>query len=211
MRASSATPSGLHIRNIMSDLKPRFFATPSHFRRWLAKNHDKQSELWVGFYKKGSGRPSITWPESVDEALCFGWIDGLRKSLDDDSYVIRFTPRRKGSIWSAVNLRRVPELIREGRMEQAGRRVYEARDPKKAGVYSFERGAAALDAEAEAKFRRNRKAWEFFQSQPPGYRKTVIWWVVSAKREETRAKRLQTLIDDSAAGRRIRELRRKSD
>ena len=195
----------------MSDLKPRFFATPSHFRRWLAKNHDKQSELWVGFYKKGSGRPSITWPESVDEALCFGWIDGLRKSLDDDSYVIRFTPRRKGSIWSAVNLRRVPELIREGRMEQAGRRVYEARDPKKAGVYSFERGAAALDAEAEAKFRRNRKAWEFFQSQPPGYRKTVIWWVVSAKREETRAKRLQTLIDDSAAGRRIRELRRKSD
>ena len=181
-----------------------FFPTPGDFRKWLKKNHRKESELWVGYYKKGSGRPSITWPESVDEALCFGWIDGVRKSLDADSYVIRFTPRKGGSIWSEVNTRRAGELIREKRMEAAGLRAFEARDPEKTGLYSFEqRHSAKLDEAAEAKFRRNRKAWGFWEAQPPGYRKIITWWVVSAKREETRARRLQTLIDASAAGKRI--------
>ncbi|HUF27418.1 MAG TPA: YdeI/OmpD-associated family protein [Gemmatimonadaceae bacterium] len=190
-------------------MKPTFFATPARFRRWLERHHDSAAELWVGFYKKGSGRPSITWPESVDEALCFGWIDGIRKSLDDDSYVIRFTPRRRGSNWSAVNTRRATELIAEGRMRPAGLAAFEARDPAKAGVYSFEqRASARLDAAAEATFRKNRAAWRFFESLAPGYRRIALWWVISAKRAETRERRLQTLIADCAAGRKIGQLRR---
>ena len=186
-----------------------FFATPGDFRKWLKKNHRSATELWVGFYKRDSGRPSITWPESVDEALCYGWIDGIRQRLDADSYVIRFTPRKRGSIWSVVNTRRAGQLIREGRMEEAGLRAFEGRDPEKTG-YSFEqRGSLKLDPELEKRFRRNRKAWKFFEGQPPGYRKTAIFWVVSAKREETRLRRLQTLIDDCAAGRRIGLMQRK--
>jgi uncharacterized protein YdeI (YjbR/CyaY-like superfamily) len=187
---------------------PTFFATPADFRRWLEKHHQSERELWVGFHKKGSGKPSITWPESVDEALCFGWIDGIRKTVGDESYTIRFTPRRTGSNWSNVNTRRVAELIRDGRMQPAGHTAFEARDPKKSGIYLFEqKKAAKLNKEAEKQFRSNRKAWRFFESQPPGYRKTAVWWVVSAKREETRARRLETLIEDSAAGRRIGLLR----
>jgi uncharacterized protein YdeI (YjbR/CyaY-like superfamily) len=190
-------------------MKATFFATPADFRRWLKKHHRTAEELLVGFYKKGSGRPSITWPESVDEALCFGWIDGVRRSLDDESYVIRFTPRRAGSNWSLINIRKVEALIREGRMEKAGLAAFEARKAEKSGVYSFEqREEARLDRKAESKFKANKAAWKFFQSQPPGYRKVATFWVMSAKREDTRAKRLQTLIDDSAAGRRIGLLRR---
>ena len=190
-------------------MTPRFFATPARFRRWLTKHHTTAAELWVGFHKKGTGRPSLTWPESVGEALCFGWIDGIRKSLDADSYVIRFTPRRKGSAWSAVNTRRAQELIENGRMQPAGLHAFEARDPDKSGIYSFERRTAAVfDPECEARFKRNRAAWTFFQSRPPGYRRTATWWVISAKREETRAKRLGRLIDDSAARRTIGPLRR---
>jgi uncharacterized protein YdeI (YjbR/CyaY-like superfamily) len=190
-------------------MKPTFFATPDEFRRWLERHHQTESELLVGFYKKGSGRPSMTWPESVDEALCFGWIDGVRRSIDDESYSIRFTPRKRGSIWSAVNLRKIQELIQSGRMRPAGLRAYEERDPEKAGLYSFEqRGAVQLSPEAETRFKANPAAWSFFQSQPPGYRKTATFWVISAKREETRMRRLQTLIEDSAAGRRIGLLRR---
>ncbi len=190
-------------------MEPIFFPTPAAFRRWLKKNHKTAKELLVGFYKKGSGRPSITWPESVDEALCFAWIDGVRRSLDDDSYVIRFTPRRPGSNWSLVNIRKAEALIRDGRMERAGLAAFEARKGERSGVYSFEqREQAKLDREAEAKFRANKAAWKFFQSQPPGYRKVAVFYVMSAKRAETRAKRLQTLIDDSAAGRRIGLLRR---
>jgi|SRR5687767_14864641 len=191
-------------------MKPTFFATPADLRRWLKRHHKSADELLVGFYKKGSGRPSITWPESVDEALCFGWIDGVRRSLDDQSYTIRFTPRRPGSNWSLINIRKVEALIRGGRMEPAGLEAFEARDEAKSGVYSFEqRENAKLEAKAEAEFKANRAAWRFFQAQPAGYRKIAIFFVVSAKREETRERRLQTLIADSAAGRRIGLLNRK--
>src|SRR5688572_12410851 len=185
-------------------MKPTFFATPADLRRWLKKHHQSADELLVGFHKKGSGRPSITWPESVDEALCFGWIDGVRRSLDDERYTIRFTPRRPGSNWSLINIRKAEALIRGGRMEAAGLEAFEARDEAKSGVYSFEqRENAKLDPKAEAKFKANRAAWRFFQAQPPGYRKVAIFYVTSAKREETRAKRLNILIEHSAAGQRI--------
>jgi uncharacterized protein YdeI (YjbR/CyaY-like superfamily) len=159
-------------------------------------------------YKKGSGKQSITWPELVDQLLCFGWIDGIRKSVDEVSYANRITPRRPSSNWSAVNLRRMAELIEAGLVEPAGLQAYETRDPARSQSYSFERDQATLGAEMEKKFRRNREAWRFFSSQPPFYRRTATWWVVSAKREETRLRRLETLISDSAAGQRITLLRR---
>lgn len=191
-------------------MQPKFFATPEAFRRWLEQHHAKAGELWVGFYKKGSGRPSLTWPESVDEALCVGWIDGIRKSIDGERYTIRFTPRKPGSIWSAVNTRRVRELIAAGRMRPAGLRAFERRDPGKTNRYSFEqRHAAALDPAFEKRFQANKAAWAFFQSQPPGYRRTAAFYVMSAKQEETRVRRLDALIRDSAAGERIGLLRRK--
>jgi uncharacterized protein YdeI (YjbR/CyaY-like superfamily) len=188
---------------------PKFFATPARWRAWLDKNHDKETEVWVGFHKKGTGRRSITWPESVDEALCFGWIDGVRKSLDAESYVIRFTPRKKGSHWSLVNMRRVPELIRDRRMHASGLRAFEARDPKKTGIYSFEQRANARLTPAETKrFKANAKAWKFFEEQPPGYRRLMLFRVVSAKRDETRARRLDGLIEICAAGRRMELVKR---
>jgi uncharacterized protein YdeI (YjbR/CyaY-like superfamily) len=187
----------------------KFFATPAQFRKWLEANHDKAQELWVGFYKKETGRPSITWPESVDEALCVGWIDGIRKKLDDESYVIRFTPRKPQSTWSAVNIARVAELKRDGRMRPAGLAAFERRRDDKSAIYSYEqRKTAVFDEAAERQFRANAKAWEFFQSQPPWYRRTATYKVISAKREETRQKRLAELIADSAGGRRMRELDR---
>jgi len=189
-------------------IKPTFFATPAAFRHWLKKNYSSIAELWVGFHKKGTGKPSITWPESVDQALCFGWIDGLRKSLDGDSYVIRFTPRKPTSTWSAVNTKRAQELIRLGLLQLAGTRAFEGRDVEKTNRYSFEQQHVKLIPAYERQFHSNRRAWEFFQSQPPSYRKVATWWVVSAKQEVTRQKRLATLISDSAAGRRIAPLRR---
>ncbi|HET9983341.1 MAG TPA: YdeI/OmpD-associated family protein [Longimicrobiales bacterium] len=187
---------------------PTFFATPAEFRAWLERNHDTVRELLVGFYKKGSGRPSITWPESVDEALCFGWIDGVRKSIDAESYTIRFTPRKAGSIWSAMNTKRAAELIELGRMRPAGLAAFEKRDERKTNRYSFEREHVELDAAQQERFRANARAWAFFQAQAPSYRKVATWWVVSAQREATREKRLATLIADSEAGRRIGPLRR---
>jgi uncharacterized protein YdeI (YjbR/CyaY-like superfamily) len=190
-------------------MDPTFFATPTEWRTWLARHHATADELWVGFYKRGTGRPSITWPESVDHALCYGWIDGVRKSLGPESYVIRFTPRRPGSTWSKVNLKRVDELEALGLMQPAGRAAHRARMAAKSGIYSYEqRAAAELTPEQERAFKRNRKAWAYFQAAAPWYRRTAIHWVMSAKREETRAKRLVTLIADSAAGRRIRQLAR---
>ena len=189
-------------------ISPRYFEAPDDFRSWLAEHHELALELWVGFYKKGSGRASITWPESVDEALCFGWIDGIRKSVSEEAYVIRFTPRRRGSIWSNVNIRRVEVLARAGRMHPAGVRAYEARDPKKSGLDAFEREAAKFDTAELKQFRANKNAWAFFETSPPGYRRLTTHWVTSAKRPETRARRLATLIADSAAGRRIKALRR---
>ena len=188
-----------------------FFASPEAFRAWLEQHHASAQELWVGFYKKDSGKPSITWPEAVDEALCFGWIDGLRKSIDDISYTIRFTPRRPRSTWSAVNISRVAELTEQGRMRPAGLEAFAQRSEEKSGIYAYEqRENAALDATGEQQFRANAQAWDFFQAQPPSYRKTAIWWVVSAKQEATRRKRLATLIDDSAHGRTIRPLTRRT-
>jgi len=190
-------------------VKPRFFATPANFRAWLQANHETETELVVGFHKKGSGKPSITWPESVDEALCFGWIDGVRRSLGERDYSIRFTPRRTRSIWSAVNVARVAELTKLGRMRPAGIRAFAARTPERTGVYAFERKEAAKLTKAQEKtLRANRKAAAFFDAQPPGYRKTAIHWVISAKQEATRDRRLQLLIADSAAGLRIGPLRR---
>ena len=183
--------------------EPVFFATPADFRAWLEKHHETERELLVGFYKKGSGRPGITWPESVDEALCFGWIDGVRKSLGEDSYTIRFTPRKPGSTWSAVNVGRVEELTRLGRMRPAGLAAFEKRSEAKTGTYSYEQKEdAKLEKAEEKQLRANKATWEFFQSQPAWYRRTAIWRVVSAKKEETRKKRLAKLIEESAQGRR---------
>jgi uncharacterized protein YdeI (YjbR/CyaY-like superfamily) len=190
-------------------VEPTFFATPERFRAWLERHHETRKELWVGFHRKGSGLPSITWPESVDEALCFGWIDGVRRGVDGDSYAIRFTPRTRTSTWSAVNVRRAGALIRAGRMRPAGLEAFERRAPERTGVYSYEqREAARLSPEQERAFRSNRRAWAFFEAQALGYRRTATWWVVSAKREETRERRLATLIEDSAGGRLIRHLAR---
>jgi uncharacterized protein YdeI (YjbR/CyaY-like superfamily) len=162
----------------------------------------------VGYYKKTTGRPSITWPESVDEALCYGWIDGLRRSIDEEAYQIRFTPRRPGSHWSRVNLGRVVALIGEGQMTPEGLAVYESRDREKAGQYSYERGEVAFFAEQVASFEAHPEAWAFWSAQPPGYRRLATSWVVSSKREDTRSRRLATLIEDSANGLRIKQLRR---
>jgi uncharacterized protein YdeI (YjbR/CyaY-like superfamily) len=190
-------------------MKPTFFRTPAEFRKWLARHHDTTPELLVGLYKKGSGKPSITWPESVDEALCFGWIDGVRRTIDDASYVIRFTPRRARSNWSAINLKRVDELTRLGRMQPAGVRAFEARDPKRSEVYSYEqrKDEQKLAVAYEAKLNANKAASTFFRSQAASYQRIASRWVMSAKKEETRLRRLATLIDDSAHGRRIGPLR----
>ena len=189
---------------------PTFFATPAEFRTWLEAHHANEKELLVGYYKVGSGRPSITWPESVDEALCFGWIDGVRRRIDDASYCIRFTPRKPRSIWSAVNIARVAELTQQGHMRPTGLAAFEARTDAKSAIYAYEqRENAALNDADEQEFRANEAAWAFFQAQPAWYRKTASWWVISAKKEETRRKRLLTLIGDSEEGRTIRELTRR--
>jgi uncharacterized protein YdeI (YjbR/CyaY-like superfamily) len=185
-------------------MTPRFFRTPSAFRKWLAANHAKSKELWVGFYKKDSGKPSITWPESVDEALCCGWIDGVRRSLGDESYVIRFSPRKPNSIWSAVNIRNVERLIKEDRMQPAGMRAYEARKDDRSGIYAYEQRSPELVEPYATTLRNNKAACKFFSAQPPGYRKVMNWWIVSAKREETRLARLSKLIRASENSERIR-------
>jgi len=184
-------------------VQPHFFKTPADFRKWLTKNHTSATELLVGFYKKDSGKPSITWPESVDEALSFGWIDGVRRRIDDVSYSIRFTPRKKSSTWSAINIARVAELTKLGRMQPAGLRAFEHRREEKSAIYSYENEVRTLSADDEKKFRANKKAWDFFNAQPPGYRRLSIYWITSAKKEETRARRLATLIEDSANARRL--------
>jgi uncharacterized protein YdeI (YjbR/CyaY-like superfamily) len=189
---------------------PVFFAKAADFRRWLERHHATASELLVGFHKRDSGTPSMTWPESVDEALSFGWIDGIRRRIDEHSYSIRFTPRKPTSVWSAVNVKNVERLIAEGRMTPAGLEAYEARTPERTGIYSFER-PQSLDADSERLFKRNKKAWRFFESQAPWYRRTVCHWIMSAKRPETRAKRLATLIAESASGQRIPQLRRSGE
>ncbi len=190
-------------------MKTLFFATPADFRAWLEKHHAVEMELSVGFYKRDSGRPSITWPESVDVALCYGWIDGVRNSIDEISYRIRFTPRKATSIWSAINVKRVAELTKLGLMRPAGLKAFDARKGDKTGIYAYEqRKNAKLAPAYERQFRANKKAWDFFQSQPPWYRRTAAYRVISAKQEPTRLKRLAQLIRDSEAGQPIKELRR---
>lgn len=184
-----------------------FFATPAALEAWLAEHHASARELWVGYYKKDSGHPSITWPESVDEALCVGWIDGLRKGIDEQRYRIRFTPRKPGSNWSAVNVARVAALTAEGRMRPEGLAAFSRRRADRTAIYSHEqRHEAAFDTASDAQFRANEQAWTFFSARPPSYRQAAIRWVMSAKKEETRQRRLETLIADSAAGRTIKEL-----
>jgi len=190
-------------------MKPKFFPSPSDWHAWLEEHHEKHEELWVGFHKVGSGKASITWPEAVDGALCFGWIDGVRKSLGEISYVIRFTPRRAKSIWSAVNIKRVAELSALGLMRAKGAEAFERRTGKRSEMYAYEqRMGAKLSGVYERQFRANKKAWSFFQSHPPWYRRTASWWVISAKKEETRVKRLAQLIDDCEHGRTLAQLKR---
>jgi uncharacterized protein YdeI (YjbR/CyaY-like superfamily) len=196
-------------------MEPLFFATSDDWRAWLEANHATGRELWVGFYKRSSGKPSITWPESVDEALCFGWIDGIRKRAGEISYTIRFTPRRATSTWSAVNIRRVAELQKQGRMRSPGQTAFEKRMESKSGIYSHERGQPAdqvklqtLTRKHQAALKANRKAWEFFRVQAPWYRRAAAFWINSAKRPETQHKRLETLIRDSARCRPIPPLDR---
>lgn len=179
-----------------------FFPTPDDFRAWLEANHQSAQELWVGYYKKDSGRPSISWPESVDQALCFGWIDGIRKRIDDESYKIRFTPRKPSSIWSAVNIARVAELTELGLMQPAGVAAFEKRKEDKSAIYTYEqRDSVSLPEDYERQLKANEAAWAYFQARPPSYQKAALHWVMSAKKEETRLKRLATLIDDSQHGR----------
>ena len=188
---------------------PTYFSTPADWRSWLERHHESAPELWVGFHKRSTGRPSITWPEAVDQALCFGWIDGVRKRIDEDRYTIRFTPRRRTSVWSNVNVGRMEELIAGNLVHPAGHAAYQARRAARSGIYAYEqRETARLPPAMERELKRNAKAWSFFRGQPPGYRRIASWWVISAKQEETRRRRLAALIADSAAGRRIQPLRR---
>lgn len=186
-----------------------YFRSPADLRAWFEQHHQAAQELWVGYHKMSTGEPSVTWPESVDEALCFGWIDGIRKSVDERRYTIRFTPRRPGSIWSAVNIRRVQVLKEAGRMHPAGLHAYDARQENKSGIYSYEQRRDQLDEPYVSLLRQNQAAWDFYQAQPASYRKAVNWWVVSAKSEETRLKRLEKLVEDSAKGRRIAQFTRR--
>jgi uncharacterized protein YdeI (YjbR/CyaY-like superfamily) len=187
-------------------MRARIFSGPSEFREWLERNHGKVQELLVGIYNQRSSETSITYREALDEALCFGWIDGIRRRHDETSYTIRFTPRKPGSIWSAINTRRVGELKKLGRMHAAGQKVFDERDRKKSKLYSYERGNCKLEAALEKQFRANKRAWTFYQAQAPWYRRTSCWWVMSAKQETTRSRRFSQLIQDSAAGVRIKPL-----
>ena len=181
---------------------PTFFATEADFRRWLEANHGTADELLVGFWKKASAKPSIDWPQARDQALCFGWIDGIRKSLGEEAYTIRFTPRRKGSIWSKVNIERIAALRAAGQMTPAGTRAYEE-NKGKTGLYAYERELAKLGTAEETQFREDKAGWADWKKRPAGYRRTVLHWVTSAKRPETRAKRLATLIECSSRGEKI--------
>jgi uncharacterized protein YdeI (YjbR/CyaY-like superfamily) len=184
-------------------MKPKFFSSPDQFRKWLEKNHDRAAELLVGLHKKTSGKKSITYAEALDEALCFGWIDGVRKNLDETSYTIRFSPRKPKSIWSRINIRHVERLTKEGRMAPPGLKAFKLRDPERSGVYSFENAPPELSPEYEKRFRANKAAWQFFQAQPPGYRRLVTFRTMSAKKEETRLRRLEQLIASSEKGLRL--------
>ncbi len=182
---------------------PKFFPSQSDFRKWLEKNHDKKTELLVGFHKVGTGKASMAWSESVDQALCFGWIDGIRRRLDDDSYTIRFTPRRSNSIWSAINIKKVEDLKAKGLMRPAGIQAFEKRQDKRSAIYSYEKKNEQLTKELSQRFRKEKDAWNYFEKQPNGYKRLCIHFVMSSKQEKTRISRLEKLILACKAGKKI--------
>ena len=184
-------------------MQANFFPGASAFRKWLEKNHQNEKEIIVGYYKVATGKPSMTWSESVDQALCFGWIDGIRRSIDGESYCIRFTPRRPGSTWSAVNIAKAEELIRKGLMKPAGLLLYKIRKEEKSELYSYENRPAKLPSQFESKFRANKESWNFFTSQPPSYQKTRIFWIMSARQEATKLARLEKLMAACIQGKRL--------
>ena len=190
--------------------KPIFFKSQSDFRKWLEKNHDKEKELLLGYYKISSGKPSLTWSQSVDEAICFGWIDGIRRSIDSESYMIRFTPRKTTGNWSAVNLKKVEELTKLGLMTPSGIQIFKKRKLANTKQYSYENSGYSLNEKFLRRLKANKKAWAFFSTQAPSYQKVTTKWILTAKREETQLSRLQTLITDSEAGRRIKSMNYKS-
>lgn len=185
-------------------MTPIFFPTQHFFREWLEKNHDKETELLVGFYKVNSGKPSMNWSQSVDEALCFGWIDGVRRSVDADSYSIRFTPRKPTSIWSAVNIAKVAELTEKGLIQPVGIVAFEKRQATKSKIYAYENETKTLSGELENKFKANKTAWDFFTTQAPSYQKTMIHWIMTAKQDATKLARLEKTIAESAQLKRMR-------
>ena len=187
-------------------MEPLFFSSQLKFREWLKKNHTKKKELLVGFYKVTSGKESMTWPQSVDEALCYGWIDGVRKSIDEKSYTIRFTPRRPSSNWSAINIKKIEELRKNGLMQEAGLEAFKHRKESKSAIYTYEKQPAQLDSSFIKKFQASKKAWNFFQSQSPSYQRTVIGWILQAKQDATKIRRLENLIRDCKAGKKIKSL-----
>ena len=184
-------------------MKATFFATPQEFRKWLEQHHQTETELIVGFYKVKSGKSSMTWSESVDQALCFGWIDGIRRTIDSDSYSIRFTPRRRTSIWSPINIKKVEDLAREGLMKPEGLKAFSHRKEDQSGVYSYNKQPQKLDTTYENQFRENTVAWNFFMKQAPSYQKMITYWVMSAKKEKTRQSRLEKVIKESEAQKRV--------
>jgi uncharacterized protein YdeI (YjbR/CyaY-like superfamily) len=188
-------------------MKPTFFKGQNELRKWFEKNHHKEKEIWVGFYKKDSGKANYSWSQSVDQALCFGWIDGIRKSIDENSYMIRFTPRNPKSNWSTINIKKIKELTKLGLMDPAGVEAYKKREDKRSEVYSFEQDNVKLSKKYELIFKSSKKAWKFFQSLPPSTKKPSIWWVMSAKKEETKLRRLDILIKSSEKEEKIPPLR----
>lgn len=187
----------------MEKIKPHFFKTQADFRKWLEKNHKSKTELMVGYYKVDSGLPSMTWSESVDQALCFGWIDGVRRSIDDKSYCIRFTPRKPTSIWSAINIKKIEELTDKGLMKPEGLAIFQKRKEHKSRIYSHENDTPMLSPVFEKKFKLNKKAWIFFKAQAPSYQKVMVHWIMSAKQEVTRLSRLDKTIIHSQAQKRV--------
>ncbi|MBK9590887.1 MAG: YdeI/OmpD-associated family protein [Crocinitomicaceae bacterium] len=175
-------------------MTPKFFATPAAFRKWLEKNYQSEPELLVGYYKVGTKKPSITWSESVDQALCFGWIDGVRRSIDEESYCIRFTPRRSNSIWSDINIKKVKELTKAGLMTEDGQKAFALRKEDKSGIYSHEKEPEFLNKNFEKIFKANKVAWTYFNAQSPSYKKMMIHWIMTAKQEKTQLSRLTQTI-----------------
>lgn len=184
-------------------MTPSFFATPEEFRKWLAKHHKKETELIVGFYKVDSGKPSMTWSQSVDQALCFGWIDGVRRSIDDKSYCIRFTPRRPTSIWSDINIKKIEELTKSGLMTPEGQKAFALRKDHKSRIYSHEKEPSVLTSDLEKQFKKDKTAWKYFMEQAPSYKKVMIHWIMIAKQEKTRQSRLEKTIAQCALQKRI--------